>query len=80
MQPACCPNEDALVEHIKTLCAALKWESDPDRRSAILDELGATTTELREFIYQKAQAEYSAALNSGIPAQRRCQNRIGDAR
>jgi hypothetical protein len=53
MQPAASPMHNALVERIKTIRASLHLATDPEKKNALLDELGASTRELAELILQK---------------------------
>ena len=53
MQPAISPAHNTLVERINSIRASLRLATDPDTRSALLDELGAATLELAELILQK---------------------------
>jgi hypothetical protein len=47
------PRHDQLVERIKSLRAALHEASEPEQRSALLDELGEANQELSELILKR---------------------------
>ena len=51
MEPS--TNHTELVERIISVRSVLQGVIDPDKRNALLDELGAATRELAKFILEK---------------------------